>query len=83
MDTSRRVDQYDEETQLGIRKVMYEHERKLKGLPSTDEEKAQESLKQMWDKSQFAGQPFDMSKLGQILKPSNPEGRNQEPFEES
>lgn len=68
VDTSRRVDEYDDETQVGIRKVMYEHERKLKGLPSTDEEKAQNALMEMWNKSELRDQPFDMSKLPLICK---------------
>jgi hypothetical protein len=70
VDTSRRVDEYDEETQVGIRKVMYEHERKLKGLPSTEEEKAQNALMDMWKKSEFKDQPFDMSKIPLICKPA-------------
>jgi len=40
VDNSRRVDEYDEDTQTGIRKVMYENERKMQGLPTTDEELA-------------------------------------------
>lgn len=68
VDTSRRVDEYDEETQVGIRKVMYEHERKLKGLPTSDEEKAQNALMEMWKKSPLKDEPFDMSKLPLICK---------------
>lgn len=70
VDTSRRVDEYDEETQVGIRKVMYEHERKLKGLPSSEEEKAQNALMEMWKKSEFKDQPFDMNKIPLICKPA-------------
>ena len=68
VDTSRRVDEYDDETQVGIRKVMYEHDRKLKGLPSTDEEKAQNALMEMWKKSPLKDEPFDISKLPLICK---------------
>lgn len=70
VDTTRRVDEYDEETQVGIRKVMYEHDRKLKGLPSSEEEKAQNALMEMWNKSEFKDQPFDMSKIPLICKPA-------------
>lgn len=70
VDTTRRVDEYDEETQVGIRKVMYEHDRKLKGLPSSEEEKAQNALMEMWKKSEFKDQPFDMSKIPLICKPA-------------
>lgn len=76
VDTSRRVDEYDEETQVGIRKVMYEHERKLKGLPSSEEEKAQNALMDMWKKSEFKDQPFDMSKIPLICKPAVEEKPN-------
>ena len=73
VDTSRRVDEYDDETQVGIRKVMYEHDRKLKGLPTSEEEKAQNALMEMWKKSPFKDEPFDMSKLPLICKKA-PEG---------
>jgi hypothetical protein len=78
VDTSRRVDEYDEETQVGIRKVMYEHERKLKGLPTSEEEKAQNALMEMWNKSEFKGQPFDMSKIPLICKPGGEEKTEEE-----
>ena len=72
VDTTRRVDEYDEETQMGIRKVMHEHERKMKGLPSTDEEKAYEAMQKMWKESPYANEPFDPSKLMNIAKPAQP-----------
>lgn len=73
VDTSRRVDEYDDETQTGIRKVMYEHERKLKGLPTSEEEKAQNALMEMWKKSPYKDEPFDMSKIPLICKPATSE----------
>lgn len=44
---------------------MYEQQRKMQGLPTTDEEKQYEALKQAWDAegSPFKGTPFDPSKL--------------------
>lgn len=67
VDNVRNISDYDEETQAGIQKVMYDQERKLKGLPTSEEEKQQEILKQAWNAegSPFAGQPFDPS----VLKP--------------
>ena len=70
---ARRVDEYDEDTQVGIRKVMYENERKMKGLPTTDEEKAQEAMKKYWENSPYKDQPFDPSLLMQGPPPGSDE----------
>lgn len=65
VDTSRRVDEYDEETAAGIRKVMYEQARKMQGLPTSDEEAAMKALQEAWNKedSPFKGQPFDVNRM--------------------
>ena len=44
---------------------MYEQNRKLKGLPTSEEEKQHEMLKQAWNSegSPFKGQPFDPKKF--------------------
>ena len=65
VNNSKKLDEFDEETQGAIRKIMHEQQRKLQGLPTTDEEKQYEALKQAWDAegSPFKGTPFDPSKL--------------------
>ena len=39
VDNSKRVEEFDLETQGHLKKVLYEQERKRQGLPTTDEEK--------------------------------------------
>ena len=65
VDNSKKIDDFDEETQGGLRKVLYEQQRKNMGLPTTEEESQQEMLKKMWNAegSPFKGTPFDPSKL--------------------
>lgn len=65
VDNSKKIDEFDEETQGALRKVMYEQNRKQRGLPSTEEEKQNEFLKKAWNAegSPFKGTPFDPSKL--------------------
>jgi hypothetical protein len=73
VDSSRRVDEYDEDTQAGIRKVMYEHQRKLQGLPTSEEEKSMGTLKKFWDSpnSPYKGQEFDPKVFGIGVKPQD------------
>lgn len=56
---------FDDETQGALRKIMYEQQRKMQGLPTTEEEKQIEALKKAWDAegSPFKGTPFDPSKF--------------------
>lgn len=65
VENSKPLDQFDSETQAALRKIMYEQQRKLQGLPSTDEEQQLELLKNAWNAegSPFKGQPFDPSKF--------------------
>ena len=63
VDNSKRIDEFDNETQAALNKIVYEQNRKRNGLPTTEEEKKLEQLKEAWNKpgSPFAGQPFDPS----------------------
>ena len=65
VDNSKRIDQFDEETQGALRKILYEQNRKNNGLPTSEEEQQMELLKKAWDAedSPFKGQPFDPSKF--------------------
>jgi hypothetical protein len=65
VDNSKKLDDFDPETQGAIRKVMYEQQRKQMGLPTTEEEKQHELLRKAWDAegSPFRGTPFDPSKI--------------------
>lgn len=73
VDSARRVDEYDEDTQAGIRKVMYEHHLKQQGLPTTEEAKSLDSLKKFWNSpnSGYAGQPFDPKVFGIGVRPQD------------
>ena len=61
VDNSKRIDEFDTETQAALNKIVYEQNRKRNGLPTTEEEKKLAQLKEAWNKpgSPFAGQPFD------------------------
>ena len=63
VDNSKRIDEFYSETQAALNKIVYEQNRKRNGLPTTEEEKKLEALKEAWNKpgSPFAGQPFDPS----------------------
>lgn len=65
VDNTKNLDEFDDETQGALRKIIYEQNRKAQGLPTTEEEKQQDILKQAWNAegSPFKGQPFDPSKL--------------------
>jgi hypothetical protein len=65
VDNSKRIDEFDEETQGALRKIMYEQNRKNNGLPTSEEEQQMEMLKKAWnaEDSPFKGQPFDPSKF--------------------
>ena len=62
---TRNFNDFDGETQGALRKVMYNHQRKRMGLPTTDQDEQMEMLKKAWDAegSPFKGQPFDPSKF--------------------
>jgi len=63
VDNSKRIEDFDSETQAALNKIVYEQNRKRNGLPTTEEEKKLNALKEAWNKpgSPFAGQPFDPS----------------------
>ena len=63
VDNSKRIDEFDNETQAALNKIVYEQNRKRNGLPTTEEEEKLKALKEAWNKpgSPFAGQPFDPS----------------------
>lgn len=63
VDNSKRIEEFDSETQAALNKIVYEQNRKRNGLPTTEEEAKLKALKEAWNKpgSPFAGQPFDPS----------------------
>jgi hypothetical protein len=63
VDNSKRIDEFDNETQAALNKIVYEQNRKKNGLPTTEEEKKLKSLQDAWNApdSPFKGQPFDPS----------------------
>ena len=65
VDNSKRIDEFDEETQGALRKILYEQNRKNNGLPTSEEEQQMELLKKAWnaEDSPFKGQPFDPTKF--------------------
>lgn len=70
VDNSKRIEEFDLETQGHLQKVLYEQERKKMGLPTTDEEKQQKLVQEMMAKADpsvnpMAGMPFDPNKYGQ------------------
>jgi hypothetical protein len=65
VDNSKRIDEFDNDTQAALNKIVYEQNRKKQGLPTTEEEKKLEALKKAWNQpdSPFYGQPFDPSQF--------------------
>lgn len=65
VDNTKNLEDFDDETQGALRKIMYEQNRKMRGLPTSEEEKQHEMLRKAWDAegSPFKGQPFDPSRL--------------------
>merc|ERR1719183_2967848 len=61
VDSVRNIHEYDDETQAGIRKIMFDQDQKRKGLPTSDEMKNEDMLRKAWDAegSPFKGTPFD------------------------
>jgi hypothetical protein len=61
VDNSKKIEEFDYETQAALNRIVYEQNRKKAGLPTTEEEKKLEALKEAWNKpdSPFYGQPFD------------------------
>lgn len=65
VDNSKRIDEFDNDTQAALNKIVYEQNRKKQGLPTSEEEKKLEALKKAWNQpdSPFYGQPFDPSQF--------------------
>ena len=65
VDNSKKMSEFDDETQGALRKVVYEQNRKRMGLPTTEEEQQLNMLKKAWNAegSPFKGQPFDPSQF--------------------
>ena len=61
VNNTKPLQEFDDQTQGAIRKIMYEQQRKQMGLPTTEEEKQLDALKKAWDAegSPFKGQPFN------------------------
>jgi hypothetical protein len=55
VDSSRRIDEYDEVTQAQIRKIMFDQRQKQQGLPSSDELRVDEILERA---KTLPGSPF-------------------------
>ena len=71
MDNSKRIEEFDLETQGHLQKVLYEQERKRQGLPTTEEEQQQKLMASILEKqaaagmNPMAGLPYDPKKYGQ------------------
>ena len=67
VDNSKRVEDFDLETQGHLQKVLYERDRKMRGLPTTEEEanmKMMNDLMKNNPDSPFAGTPYDREMYG-------------------
>lgn len=71
VDNSKKLDEFDRDTQAALSKIMYEQNRKLNGLPTTEEEQKINVLKEAWNKpdSPFKGQPFDPTMFNNMNEP--------------
>lgn len=67
VDNSKRIEEFDLETQGHLQKVLYEQERKKMGLLTTEEEEQRKLMEKVWnaDNSPFKGLPYDPKKYGQ------------------
>ena len=63
VESTKRIDEYDEETQGAIRKVLFDENQKRRGLMTSDELGMSDKLKAAWNAegSPFAGTEFDPS----------------------
>lgn len=55
IESTKRIDEYDEETQAAIRKIMFDENQKRLGLLTSDEHQIADKLKAAWD---VDGSPF-------------------------
>lgn len=65
VDNTKNIDQFDDETQGALRKIVHEQRLKQMGLPTSEEEEKLNMLKKAWDSenSPFKGQQFDPNKV--------------------
>ena len=70
VDSTRAVEDYDEQTQATIRKIMFDQDQKRKGLPTSDEMKKYEILEKCKD---LPGSPFLMENVDQNVPRPLPE----------
>lgn len=63
VDSTCKLEDYDEGTQAAIRKIMFDQHQKAQGLPTSEELSQQDMLRKAWDAegSPFKGVPFDPS----------------------
>ena len=61
VESTKKVEQYDESTQGAIRKILFDEAQKSQGKPTSDQLLLSEKLKSSWDApgSPFAGTPFN------------------------
>jgi hypothetical protein len=66
VDNSKRIEEFDMETQGHLQKVLYEQERKKRGLLTTEEEEQRKLMDKIMqsDNSPFKGVPYDPTKYG-------------------
>ena len=66
VDNSKRIEEFDLETQGHLQKVLYEQERKKNGLLTTEEEEQRKLMEKVMgsDNSPFKGVPYDPTKYG-------------------
>lgn len=66
VDNSKRIEEFDLETQGHLQKVLYEQERKKRGLLTTEEEEQRKLMEKVMqaDNSPFKGMPYDPTKYG-------------------
>lgn len=71
VDNSKKLNEFDKDTQAALGKIMYEQNRKLNGLPTTEEQQKMNALREAWDKpdSPFKGQPFDPKMFNNMNEP--------------
>ncbi|CAD7950811.1 unnamed protein product [Amoebophrya sp. A120] len=65
IESTKRIDDYDGETQGAIRKIVFDQNQKHQGKPTSDQIKTAELMKDAWDAdgSPFKGTQFDPSML--------------------
>merc|ERR1719253_120282 len=65
VESTKRIHEYDNETQGAIRKIVFDQNQKAKGEATSDQIRTAEVMRDAWqaDNSPFRGQPFDPSLL--------------------